>query len=144
MPSSSSPRRPVVPYLVAALVLLVLDAVWLVVVAGPLYRSELGERIAEDPDLVAGAIFYVLYVAALTYFAVLPGLDAGSVRRAAANGAFLGLTAYGTWALTNRAVLTDWPAALVPVDILWGAALSAVTAAVTVAVVQRLRRGDQH
>ena len=130
-------RRVAVPALVVAVVLLVLDAVWLVTVASPLYRSELGSGIAESPDLLAGALFYLLYVAALTYFAVLPGVDAESWRRAAGNGAFLGLTAYGTWALTNKAVLADWPVSLVPVDMAWGALLSAVSAVAAVAVVRR-------
>lgn len=139
MPAARTARHLAVPYVVCATALLALDAVWLLAVAGPLYRSELGDRIAEQPDAVAGGLFYVLYVAALTWFAVRPGLDAGSARLAAGNGAFLGLAAYGTWALTNRAVLADWPAALVPVDMAWGALLSAVSAAGTVAVVLHRR-----
>lgn len=131
----TTPRDLVVPALVTAVLLLVLDAVWLLAIAGPLYRGELGERLAAPPDLVAGGLFYVLYVAAVTWFAVRPGLETGSWRRAAGTGAFLGLTAYGTWALTNKAVLADWPAALVPVDMAWGALLSAVVAGTTVAVV---------
>ena len=127
--------RTVSSFLVASVIFLALDSVWLVAVASPLYRDELGDRIAETPDLLAGAAFYVLYMAALLWFAILPGLRDGSVRTAAVNGAVLGAAAYGTWALTNRAVLTDWPWLLVPVDIAWGTALSAVTAALTVRIV---------
>lgn len=123
-------------FLVASVIFLALDAVWLIAVASPLYRDELGDRIAEEPDLAAGAAFYVLYMAALLWFAILPGLRTGALRTAAVNGAVLGAAAYGTWALTNRAVLTDWPWALVPVDIAWGTALSAVTAMLTVALLR--------
>lgn len=124
-------------YLVAAVVMLALDTVWLLAVASPLYRAELGDRIAEQPDLLAGGLFYVGYVAALLWFAVRPGLAAGSVRVAATHGALLGLAAYGTWALTNRAVLAGWPWALVPLDVAWGAVLSAITSGVTVLVARR-------
>ena len=128
--------RTVSSFLVASVIFLALDSVWLVAVASPLYRDELGDRIAENPDLLAGAAFYVLYMAALLWFAILPGLRDGSVRTAAVNGAVLGAAAYGTWALTNRAVLTDWPWLLVPVDIAWGTALSAVTTALTVRILR--------
>lgn len=134
--------HPLRSFVVAVVVFLALDSVWLLVVAGPLYRDELGDRIATDPDLLAGALFYVVYLVALLWFAVRPGLAAGSVRAAAGNGALLGLAAYATWALTNRAVLADWPWALVPLDIAWGAVLSAVTAAVTTAVSRRWARAQ--
>ena len=45
---------------------------------------------------------------------------------AARRGAALGLVAYGTYELTNWAVLRDWPALLVPIDIGWGVVLTAV------------------
>lgn len=127
-------------FVVAAVVMLVLDSVWLLAVASPLYRAELGDRVASPPDLVAGALFYVVYVGALLWFAVRPGLKDGSARVAAINGAVLGLAAYATWALTNRAVLADWPWALVPLDVAWGTVLSAVTAAVTTTLSRRWGR----
>jgi len=128
---TSSPWLRAIP--LVAVLLLVLDAIWLVAVASPLYDAELGERMAASPDLVAGGLFYVLYVVALAHFAVVPGLRADrAVREVARDGGLLGLTAYGTWALTNKAVLADWPAALVPVDIVWGAVLSATVSVVAV------------
>lgn len=133
------PRR---RYAVAALVLLALDALWLGVVATPLYEAELGRLLAPEPDLLPAAGFYLLYVVAVVFFVVDPVLregpgERGSWRRAAGRGAFLGLVAYATWGLTNAAVLRDWPLALVPVDLAWGALLTATTAAVTVAVTAR-------
>ena len=47
---------------------------------------------------------------------------------AARRGAALGLVAYGTYELTNWAVLRDWPALLVPIDIGWGVVLTAMAA----------------
>lgn len=131
-------QRWVGSFVVAAVVMLVLDSGWLVLVASPLYDAELGDRIAASPDLVAGGAFYVVYLVALLWFAVRPGLAAGSLRTAAGNGAMLGLAAYATWALTNRAVLADWPLALVPLDIAWGVVLTAVTATAATAAARRI------
>lgn len=41
----------------------------------------------------------------------------------------MGLFASRTYKLTNWAVLRDWPAVLVPVDIAWGVVLTGVAAA---------------
>jgi hypothetical protein len=43
-------------------------------------------------------------------------------------GAALGLVTYATYDLTNWAVLKGWPVLLVPVDVGWGIALTAVVA----------------
>ena len=47
---------------------------------------------------------------------------------AARRGAGLGFVAYATYELTNWAVLRDWPAWIIPIDIAWGLALTAVSA----------------
>jgi uncharacterized membrane protein len=50
------------------------------------------------------------------------------VRRPQPGEAAPGLVAYGTYELTNWAVLRDWPALLVPIDIGRGVALTAMAA----------------
>jgi uncharacterized membrane protein len=73
-------------------------------------------------------IFYLIYVAAIVYFAVLPAIEDGSLVRAATNGAILGLAAYATYDLTNQATMKDWPLAITLADIPWGMFVSAVGA----------------
>ena len=124
-------------YLVAAATFLVLDLVWLGVVAVGLYEDLLGDLLAEEPNALAAAAFYALFLLGLLHFVVNPAVARGSVRRAARDGAFFGLVTYATWDLTSLAVLADFPAALVPVDLAWGAALSASVAAATTAVTLR-------
>ena len=41
-------------------------------------------------------------------------------------GALFGIFTYATYDLTNLATLKGWPLAIVLIDILWGAVLSAV------------------
>jgi hypothetical protein len=42
-------------------------------------------------------------------FAVVPGLQAGSLRRALLLGGFFGLVTYATYDLTNHATVKNWP-----------------------------------
>src|SRR5450432_3357345 len=108
-------------FVAAAVTMLALDLTWLGVLAGPFYASQLGALKRPEAYAPAAIAFYVFYVAAVTELAVA---RAASHADAAQRGAVLGLLAYGTYELTNWAVLRDWPAALVPVDIVWGVALT--------------------
>ena len=85
-------------------------------------------------------LFYLLYVAGLLVFAILPGLRARRGRTAAALGALLGLLAYGTYDLSNYATLRDWPLGLTAIDMTWGAVLSAVSATAGYLAASRLGR----
>ena len=112
----------------ALITFLVLDGVWLGVIAKGFYRSELGSLMKDDPNWLAAALFYVAYVAGLTFLAVRPGLSEGDWRVAASHGAVLGLLAYGTYDMTNLATLKGWPLSVVAVDIVWGTLLTMAAA----------------
>ncbi len=126
-------------YALAALFFCALDAVWLILVAPPLYDSLLGDLLAEQPRVGAAVAFYALFVAGLVYFVIRPALAAGSRRQAMLAGGFFGLVTYATWDLTSLAVLADFPALIVPIDLAWGALLSAGVSTATYAVAQRFR-----
>lgn len=125
-------------YLVAAVVFGVLDALWLGWIGYPLYEERLGDLLADQPNLGAALAFYALYLVGITYFVTRPALAAGSWVSALGGGALLGLVAYATWNLTNLAVLRDFPASLVAIDLLWGTAATATTAVVTHLVCRRV------
>ena len=61
-------------------------------------------------------------------FAVLPGLAADSVGRAAGLGAFFGLVAYATFDLTSMALIRGFTWTVVGVDLVWGAVLTGTVA----------------
>jgi uncharacterized membrane protein len=103
--------------------MLVLDLTWLGVVARGLYDSMLGPLKRSEVFWPAAALFYAMYVGAVVVHGVM---GADSPRSALGRGAALGLVAYATYDLTNWAILTGWPVLLVPVDIGWGVALTAV------------------
>nr|WP_136659634.1 DUF2177 family protein [Nitratireductor sp. XY-223] len=116
-------------YLVTALVFFVIDYLWLAYIAGGFYRSQLGAYMLDQPRLGVAAVFYVLYVAGIVVFAVLPALKEQSLLTALMLGALLGLVAYGTYDVTNYATLRNWPLTVLVVDIVWGMALTAAASA---------------
>jgi uncharacterized membrane protein len=123
---------------VTVVTFLVLDLLWLGVVARPLYDAALGPLKRPVLFWPAAGLFYALYVGAIMIHAEL---GAGGVGDAARRGAGLGLVAYGTYELTNWAVIRDWPAVLVLPDIAWGVALTCGAAAAGKAALSRLRAG---
>ena len=115
-----------IAFAVSAVVLGVLDALWITQVAGPLYRAELG-AVVREPFLPGPALaFYVIYLLGLTHFVTLPRRQAG-VELAARDAAFFGVVAYGTYALTGWAVLEPFTAIVALSDLAWGAVVSTAT-----------------
>ncbi|MFC3692110.1 DUF2177 family protein [Chenggangzhangella methanolivorans] len=119
-----------VAYAAAAAAFLAADAIWLGFVAREFYRVQLGELMAPDPNLVAAAAFYLLYVVGVVYFAISPALASGQWTTALVSGALFGLVAYGTYDLTNLAVTRGFPMTMAIVDMTWGAILTAFAATV--------------
>jgi uncharacterized membrane protein len=122
-----------VAYGVAALVMALLDAAWITVVAGDLYRAELGAMVAGSPRWLPALGFYLLFWAGLCWFVVGPAMrDRSDLGRVALDAALLGLVAYGTWALTGLAVLTEMTWIVAVSDLLWGPVMSAAVAVAAV------------
>jgi uncharacterized membrane protein len=115
-------------YLAAGIAFLIVDAIWLTTMADTLYRPLLGDKLEPQFKLAPAICFYLIYVAGIVFFAVLPALQGGGLAKAALNGAVLGLIAYATYDLTNQATLRDWPLAITLADIPWGAFVTAVGA----------------
>jgi uncharacterized membrane protein len=113
----------------AALVMLVLDGVWLSVMGKALYRPALGDILLDGFRVAPAVIFYVLYVGAIQIFAVSPAVKSGSVGTALIYGALLGFICYATYDLTNHATLKAWTTTLTLIDMAWGTALTAAASA---------------
>jgi uncharacterized membrane protein len=118
--------RYLLTYAATFVALAALDFLWLGVVAKSFYRDAIGHLMAPSPNIPAAAAFYLLYPVGLVVFAVLP--SGGDWLRALLLGALFGLFCYGTYDLTNLAVLKDWPVSVTLVDMAWGAVVSAAGA----------------
>ena len=103
-----------------------LDMVWLGVVAKAFYARHMATLLRPDVKWVPALIFYVLYVAAVVVFVVMPAAERKSLARALGFGAFFGLAAYATYDLTSLALIRDFPLVIAIVDLAWGIALTTV------------------
>lgn len=116
-----------ITYVLTLVVFAIIDTVWLGTMADRIYRPLIGSMLADNFRLVPAVVFYCMYAAALTVFAVIPGLNAGDWKKALVWGALFGLFAYATYDLTNLATLKSWSTKLVVIDIAWGVVVSAAS-----------------
>ncbi|NNG05737.1 MAG: DUF2177 family protein [Inquilinus sp.] len=113
----------------ATLILFVaIDALWLGVVARDFYLSQLGAIMSAQPNAVVVGLFYLGYAAGIVFFAVAPALAKGLWTMAARNGAILGLMVYGTYELSNFAMLPGWPLPVTLIDLVYGTAATGIAA----------------
>jgi uncharacterized membrane protein len=105
--------------------LVVVDMIWLLVIAKKLYRDSMGDLMAEEPKLAAGAAFYVLYAIGVCIFVILPALTKQSWFDAVLYGALFGFFCYMTYDLTSLSVIRNFPTQLAFIDIAWGTFVTA-------------------
>lgn len=125
-------------YGIGLVIFLVLDAIWLGVVAKGFYAARMGDLLADQPRWGVAIAFYALYVVGLTYFAISAGIEAANWQAAALNGALFGFFCYLTYDATNLAVLKGYDPLIAVVDTMWGTVLSGVVAGGTVLVLRAL------
>lgn len=114
-------------YAACAVVFFPLDFIWLSTAGRSFYYKEMGSILLDQPNLVIAGLFYLAYVAGLVVLVAAPA--EGDVVKALLFGAVLGFVAYGTYDLTNLSTLKGFSPAVAAVDIAWGTALTAVSAA---------------
>jgi len=118
-------------YLIALPIFLLLDLVWLGVIARSFYQTRLGALMRPKPNWTAAIVFYLLFVAGIVVLVLWPAIEGQSPVRASLLGAMLGLVTYAAYDLTNLAILEGFPAFVALVDILWGTVLCACVSATT-------------
>jgi len=124
-------------YSVSAVVMLALDLLWLRVLAPPLYQRTIGPLLRPQPDLVAAALFYAIYLMGVNELVIRAFPRGTRLAAVAARGALFGFVAYATFDLTAQAVLKDWSWLVTVVDMAWGTLLTTTVAVVTHAVAGR-------
>jgi uncharacterized membrane protein len=120
-----------IAYAVTLVVFGAIDFVWLGAMANVLYKPTMGDMLASAFRPLPAVLFYLVYVAGLTFFALRPALANGSLDTALLYGAGFGFVAYATYDLTNQATLKNWSTVLTVADLVWGTLLSAVAAGIS-------------
>ena len=118
-------------YLLTIPVFFAIDMIWLGLIAKGFYRKTLAAFLSDKVNWPAAIIFYLLFIIGILLFAVLPALSKNALWYALLYGGMFGFFTYATYDLTNLATMKNWPMAVVFVDIIWGAILSAAVATIS-------------
>ena len=92
-------------------------------------------------EFIALLAFFLLIAFANYYLAIQPAIRENNLGIAMRNSFALGCAAYATYIAPIFVTFADWPAVLVPVDILIGGLLSLITSTVVTYVSLRRSRG---
>jgi uncharacterized membrane protein len=123
-------------FLVALVVLAILDTVWLGIASREFYKTRLGDLLLDRPIWSVAVLFYAVHAAGIAVFPVQLALGVGTWWSALLYGGLFGFCVYAAYDLTNLATLRGWPAAVSVVDLAWGAAVTAVATVVAFMVVK--------
>jgi len=128
-------------YLAVAAVVVILDLVWLGMIARPMYVQGIGHLMAERPNIPVAALFYAVHALGIIVFAVVPQDANAGLRQTLVAGTLFGFFTYATYDLTNLATLRNWPVLIAVVDITWGSMVSGVAAGAGRLVLDRFAPG---
>jgi uncharacterized membrane protein len=125
-------------YAIAFPVFLVIDMLWLGLVAKNFHAKQIGFLMKTDINWTAAIIFYFLFIVGLVVFVIMPALQKNSWIMALLLGALFGLITYATYDLTNLATIKDWPLIITIVDLIWGTVLAASVSVISFLVASRI------
>lgn len=125
-------------YAIALPVFFAIDMAWLGLIAKNLYAKQIGGLLKENVNWIAAIIFYLIFIAGLVLFVILPAVEKGSWSHAMLYGALFGFVCYATYDLTNLAVAKDWPIFITIVDLIWGAVLATSVSTITYYITKKL------
>jgi uncharacterized membrane protein len=125
-------------YGVAVVAFLVIDMVWLGVIARSFYRAQIGHLMRDNVNWAAAFAFYLVFVSGIVVLVGWPAIQRQSLSHALALGALFGLVTYAAYDLTNLATLESFPLEVALVDLVWGMVLCATVSGITYLVSARL------
>jgi uncharacterized membrane protein len=133
-------KQMILLYFITLAVFLVIDMIWLGVVAKGFYRRYLGFLMSPKVNWISASLFYLLFIVGLLVFVVRPALVEGAPLHALLYGALFGLISYATYDLTNLATLKDWPLLVTVADLIWGTFLGGVVSFISALLGRTLLR----
>jgi uncharacterized membrane protein len=120
-------------YLITFISFLIADYIGLSYMLKPLFQRYIGDLMLEQFRIVPALLFYGFLVFVVMWFVGWPALDDGkSLLWVFGSAALIGAASYGTYEFTNYAVMRDWTATMVAVDVTWGTVVTGSTATVGV------------
>lgn len=126
-------------YAVTFIVFILIELLWLLVIARDLYAEEIGYIMRDEPNLVPAGFFSILFAFGLVFFVVHPALDQGTWTSVLISGILYGLITYATYTLTNFANLEGWPIRVTLIDLLWGMVLGGTASTISFLILNRIK-----
>lgn len=116
---------------VALAIFLVLDTIWLGLIAKNFYKSQIGTLMKDNKNWIAIIGFYIIFIFGLSFFVIEPAILEGNLPYVILAGMFFGFVAYSTYDLVNLATFKDFPATIALVDMVWGSFIAGASATAT-------------
>ena len=114
----------ILTYLTLLLSLLIFDGIWLGLIAQDGYQQAMGHIMREQVIIWPWIVFYLLYPLAILILVINVQLNTQSRLHFLWRGFVLGAAVYGTYNLTNYALVVNWPLSITIKDWLWGIILT--------------------
>lgn len=124
-------------FLIAFLVFLGIDMIWLGFIGKNFYQKYLGYLMTDKVNWTAALIFYILFIIGLLVFVINPAISEKSLTKTVFYGALYGLITYATYDLTNLATIKNWPLTITIIDLFWGTFLSTLVSLITFLIVKK-------
>ncbi len=119
----------IIYFVIALGLILILDFVWLRIIAFNFYKKQLRFLSKRKYNLFSAGLVYLLLSIGIPLF-VTYNLFTISLLSTLLIGGLFGLIVYGVYDLTNLAILNDWKLKITIVDILWGTFLCAIVSSI--------------
>ena len=128
----------ILSFFIFSFIFLIFDFIWLSLAPKLIYKPNLPGLLLEKPIIWAAILFYLIYSIGVTLIILRPSLINYSVYNAFWTGLIFGIVAYGTWSLTNMAVLKGWSSTVTFIDMSWGGILTSISSAVSVYLTNKI------
>ena len=125
-------------FIIFSVILLLLDIIWLSIAPKLIYKPNLPGLLLDKPVLWAAMLFYIIYSVGVALIIIRPALINESILQGFWTGLIFGIVAYGTWSLTNMAVLKAWSPLVTFIDMFWGGFLTSVSATLSLYLINKI------
>ncbi len=125
-------------YLITLPVFFIIDMIWLGLIAKNFYAKHIGFLMKTNINWTSAIIFYLVFIAGLIIFVIMPSMEKNSWVMALLLGAFFGFVTYATYDLTNLATIRDWPLLVTIIDLIWGTVLASSVSVVSFFIASRI------
>jgi uncharacterized membrane protein len=115
-------------FIVVLIIILIIDFLWLGLIAKNFYAKELGSLMKKNIVWVVAILVYILLALGILVFVLKNNL---TLNQTIGLGALFGLIVYSVYDLTNYSVLAKYSLKLTIIDIIWGTFLCGATSGLT-------------